>query len=384
MLDQRGEAPVRRIKRRRPPRGRAAAVTPIKLAADRVARVKRRLPRPKPAVEVTRIAVVTPVLDDWACFASLVGEISTQFTGSAIEFHIYAVDDGSVSNFDPASLSLPSDSCFAGIEILRLALNLGHQRAIAVGLCEVSRRDDIDAVLVMDSDGEDRPADIAALLKASRAEPAHIVLARRAKRCESLGFRLWYRLYKFVFHGLTGHDISFGNYSLLPMAAVRRLVHMPELWNNLAASILRSRMRCMPVPTMRGRRYDGRSRMSLVSLIVHGLSAMSVHIDTIFVRVLLTSGIIAAASLLGILAIAIVRFASNLAIPGWATTVVGDLMIILLQTIVMVVAASLMMLAGRSSRPIIPIADAGQFVAERESYRREAILTEAAPERAEA
>ena len=109
-----------------------------------------------------------------------------------------------------------------------------------------------------------------------------------------------------------------------------------------------------------------------------------VHIDTIFVRVLLTSGIIAAASLLGILAIAVVRFASNLAIPGWATTVVGDLMIILLQTIVMVVAASLMMLAGRSSRPIIPIADARRFVAERESYGPETILTEAAPARAKA
>jgi hypothetical protein len=384
MLDQRGDAAVTRIKRRSPPRGRSAALTPIKLVTDRVARVKRRSPRRKPAAAITRIAVLTPVLDDWACFASLVGEISAQFTGSSIEFHICAVDDGSVASFDPASLSLPKDSCIAEVEILRLALNLGHQRAIAVGLCELSRRDDIDAVLVMDSDGEDRPGDIAALLKASRVEPAHIVLAQRAKRCEPLGFRLWYRLYKFVFHGLTGHDISFGNYSLLPMAAVRRLVHMPELWNNLAASILRSRMICTPVATMRGRRYDGRSRMSLVSLIVHGLSAMSVHIDTIFVRVLLTSGVIAAASLLGILAIAVVRFASNLAIPGWATTVVGDLMIILLQTIVMVVAASLMMLAGRSSRPIIPIADAGQFVAEREGYGREAILTEAAPARAKA
>jgi hypothetical protein len=383
MLDQRGEAPVIRTKRRAPPR-KGSAMTPIKLVTERVARVKRRVPQRKPAAPVTRIAVVTPVLDDWSCFASLVGEISAQFTGPAIEFHIYAVDDGSVVGFDPANLSLPRDSCIAGIEILRLALNLGHQRAIAVGLCELSRRDDIDAVLVMDSDGEDRPGDIAALLKASRIAPANIVLAQRAKRCESLGFRLWYRLYKLVFHGLTGHDISFGNYSLLPMAAVRRLVHMPELWNNLAASILRSRMRCTPVATTRGRRYDGRSRMSLVSLIVHGLSAMSVHIDTIFVRVLLTSGVIAAASIVGIVAIAVVRFASNLAIPGWATTVVGDLMIILLQTIVMVVAACLMMLAGRSSRPIIPIADAGQFVAERESHGPEAILTEAAPASAKA
>ena len=382
MLDQRGDAPVTPVKQRSPPRRRSPALTPINLVTDRVARVKRRSPRRQSPASSIRIAVVTPVLDDWACFASLVGEISAQFTGSSVEFHICAVDDGSIASFDPASLSLPPDSCIARIEILRLALNLGHQRAIAVGLCELSRRDDIDAVLVMDSDGEDRPGDIAALLKASRIDPSHIVLARRSKRFESLGFRLWYRLYKFIFHGLTGHDISFGNYSLLPIAAVRRLVHMPELWNNLAASILRSRMRCTPVATMRGRRYDGRSRMSLVSLIVHGLSAMSVHTDTIFVRVLLTSGVIAAASLLGILAIAIVRFASDLAIPGWATTVVGDLMIILLQTIVMVVAASLMMLAGRSSRPIIPIADAGQFVAERECFGPEAILLEAAAVRA--
>src|SRR5437660_11528614 len=187
MLDQRGEAPVTRIKRRSPPRGRSAAITPIQLVTEPVMRVKRRASRRKPAAAVTRIAVVTPVLDDWACFASLVGEISARFTGSAIEFHIYAIDDGSVSSFDPASLSLPRDSCIAGIEILRLALNLGHQRAIAVGLCELSRRDDVDAVLVMDSDGEDRPGDIAALLKAGRSDPSHIVLARRANRVESPG-----------------------------------------------------------------------------------------------------------------------------------------------------------------------------------------------------
>ena len=207
---------------------------------------------------------------------------------------------------------MPPDTCIRSIEILKLALNLGHQRAIAVGLCALSGRDDIDAVLVMDSDGEDRPVDIAALLQERRNNPARIVLARRMKRREPLAFRAWYRLYKFVFHALTGHDISFGNFSLLPLAAVRRLVYMPELWNNLPAAILRSRMMCTPVPTERGKRYDGRSRMNLVSLIVHGLSAMSVHIDTIFVRVLLTSGLIAAASVCGIFAITVIRLASDL------------------------------------------------------------------------
>ena len=45
------------------------------------------------------------------------------------------------------------------IEVVTLACNLGHQRAIAVGLVEVYCRKRFDAVLVMDSDGEDAPAD---------------------------------------------------------------------------------------------------------------------------------------------------------------------------------------------------------------------------------
>ena len=96
---------------------------------------------------------------------------------------------------------------------------------------------------------------------------------------------------------------------------------------------------------------------------MHGLSALSVHIDTVFVRVLLGCGLICTVSLIGIVAVTVIRFATDFAIPGWASTMVGDLLIILMQMIVLMVAASLMMLAGRSTRPIIPIADAQQFVA---------------------
>lgn len=315
-----------------------------------------------------RIAILTPVLDDWLCFATLVREISALYTGAGIEFTVCAVDDGSLQAFDPASLLLPPESCVVSIEVLRLALNLGHQRAIAVGLCALADRDDIEAVIVMDSDGEDSPSDIAALLEAGRHNDGHAILARRAKRSESIAFKLGYRFYKAIFHLLTGQSISFGNYSLLPMAAVRRLVYMPELWNNLAGSILRSRLQRTEVSTARGRRYGGSSRMKLIGLAVHALSALSVHTDRIFVRVLLGAAVVALASVLGIVAVAAIRLLTDLAIPGWATTAGGVLLIVLLQTIVIVVAASLTMLAGRSARPIVPIADARQFIAAREQH----------------
>jgi hypothetical protein len=315
------------------------------------------------------VAVVIPILDDWSSFEALVGQISNQFTGCGVMFHIYAVDDGSIAPFDLDSIVLPEDSCIESIEIIHLALNLGHQRAIAVGLCTVASADDIDSVLVMDGDGQDRPADIAALLAANLHNPAKVVVAQRTKRSEPGFFRLWYCLYKLLFRALTGKRISFGNFSIMPRAAVERLVRMPELWNNFAATIMRSRLPYITVPTVRGTRFDGQSSMRLPSLIVHGLSAMSVHIDTIFARLLLAAASIAGTAMFGILVVGVIRTATDLAIPGWATTIVGDLLVIVLQTLIIMAAASLTMLAGRSSRPVVPIVDFRPFVARRQRFR---------------
>jgi polyisoprenyl-phosphate glycosyltransferase len=311
----------------------------------------------------TRIAVVTPVFDDWASFGVLLRELSNQFSGAGLDLVVTAVDDGSTGPIELSEVAVPENSCVHEITVVSLALNLGHQRAIAVGLTEIAGREDIDAVVVMDCDGEDRPEDLPALLSAGRQHPGQIVLARRAKRSETRIFKTGYWIYKLLFRLLTGRRIDFGNFSLLPMACVRRLVHMPELWNNLAAAILRSRLKCIEVPTQRGCRYAGVSKMNFVSLSVHGLTAMSVYTDAIFVRVLLSAVSVATLTLLGIATAVLIRFSTGLAIPGWTTNVVGALLIMLMQTIVLVVATTLTLLAGRSSRPIVPKIDAPAFIA---------------------
>ena len=315
------------------------------------------------------IAIVAPVLDDWVSFAMLLAEIADLFIGSDFAFHIYAVDDGSSVPFNADDVRLSEDSCILSIDVIRLAANLGHQRAIAVGLCAIAESTELDAVLVMDSDGQDRPVDIALLLASSSRSPRHVVLAKRWRRSESYAFRLWYSVYRLLFYALTGQPINFGNFCVLPITAVHRLVHMPELWNNLAASIMRSRLAYTTVPTVRGCRFAGRSRMNLVSLILHGLTAMSVYTDTIFVRILLAAVFVAATAGFGIAGVVGIRIATDLAIPGWATVAAGDLLIILLQTLVIVVAVTLTFLAGRSHRPFVPIVDCLHFVAHRERCR---------------
>lgn len=309
-----------------------------------------------------RLAVVTPVLDDWDSFATLVQRIAHHSETYVDSIEIVAVDDGSIDGFDPSAIVLPDDGCVSAIRVVHLALNLGHQRAIAAGLVTVSMRKDLDGVIVMDSDGEDRPEEIPLLLAASRAAPDHVILAHRARRSEPAIFRTGYGAYKFLFRLLTGRGISFGNFSLLPIAAVRRLVHMPELWNNLPAAIMRSRLAFTRVDTMRGKRYAGRPKMNFAGLVIHGLSAMSVYTDLIFVRVLLGAAAVSLVAFLAICGVLTIRLGTSLAIPGWATTVFGDLVIILLQAMLMIVATTLMVLAGRSARPIVPAIDAQMFI----------------------
>lgn len=321
---------------------------------------------PEPKSGPRRIAVVTPVLNDWPSFALLIGDLAATFDANSVVVSVIAVDDGSTDAWDWAKAPAIEGGAVASIEVIRLGLNLGHQRAIAIGLVEVAARSDIDAALVMDSDGEDRPADAEALLVEQARDPGSVLLAHRAERSESEPFKAWYFFYKLMFWLLTGRQISFGNFSLLPHEAVRRLTRMPELWNNLPAAIMRSRLSYRMLPTRRGRRYTGRSKMAFVSLVTHGLSAMSVYTDVIFVRVLIGAGAVAASTLVGIAVAIFIRLATQLAIPGWTTTAVGVLVIVLLQTVILVAAALFLLLASRSARPFVPLTDCEVFIERRE------------------
>src|SRR5262249_45153103 len=143
---------------------------------------------------------------------------------------IVAVDDGSV-DFDPPGADLLGGS-IRGIRVVRLKANLGHQRAIALGLAHAQRTMKFDFALVMDSDGEDRPVDAARLLDAHNDDPNSIVVARRGQRSEGLLFRIFYQFYKFLFRRLTGKPISFGNFSLIPAERLSNVLYNPGIWNN--------------------------------------------------------------------------------------------------------------------------------------------------------
>jgi glycosyltransferase involved in cell wall biosynthesis len=308
------------------------------------------------------LRVVTPVFNDWACFIRLVQELDQACSSLACRVSVLAVDDGST---EPPPRNLQAAGPLASlqkVEIVHLAMNIGHQRAIAVGLALAAQEEETDAIVIMDADGEDRPQDIPRLIEAAQGRDDFIVVAQRHQRTESRLFKILYGLYNFLFTFLTGKKLGFGNFSLLSREYAQRLAMLPDLWNTFPAALMRSRLPITRLPIDRGHRYAGSSKMSYATLIVHGLSGLSVYSDTIFVRMLIGVGGLLAASVLVIVGAITMRLFTDLATPGWATTVVFGTIIIVLQAIVSTLTGLLLLLNNRNQRQVVPALDVHRFV----------------------
>lgn len=299
------------------------------------------------------IAIVTPVFNDWTSFQKLVQDIDVHLSGTTSAVFIIAVDDGSTEpfpGFDPASTFKTINQ----IEIIHLARNTGHQRAIVIGLSYVEKHHHADRIIVMDADGEDRPADLPILL-AEQEKTNAIVFAKRGRRRESLLFQFFYGLYRVLFYLLAGPRLFFGNFCVIPGSSLRKIVFLPEIWGHFAAGVLRSGLQQRTITIDRGERYHGKSKMNFVRLIMHGISAFSVYTDILSVRMML----LMLTSMLAVMVCAVflvyIRYFTELAIPGWATTVGFGLLIILSQSFLLLLSIAFNVLNTRSMQPYIPI-----------------------------
>ncbi|HEY3494639.1 MAG TPA: glycosyltransferase [Polyangiaceae bacterium] len=314
------------------------------------------------AARPLRIVVVVPVCDDWQCARSLAEDLDRELSAlPAVEARLLLVDDGSRErpeawpDFAPRALSC--------VQVLALRRNLGHQRAIAVGLCHTEVEQECDAVLVMDADGEDRPVDVRRLIDEFRQTSNSVVFAERRKRLESRTFRLSYLLYRVAHRTLTGVSVRVGNFSIVPLAALGRLVVMAELWNHYAGAVFRSRVPYRAVPIDRGTRYFGKSKMGgFVPLVLHGIAGIATFYDIVATRLLLLSllGLVACGTLLAV--VVALRFGTDLAIPGWATYSAGLLLVLSAQAGSVAFSLVLSLVATRLGATFVPARDYRAFV----------------------
>lgn len=306
-------------------------------------------------MKTQQILIVCPVFNEWTSVEKLLEEID----GLEINKHvgILLINDGSTEAYHNNSLT-KAYQAIQSVQVLPLRRNLGHQRAIAIGLAYADAHLDFDCVIVMDSDGEDRPSDIPKLLEAvDETENSKIIFAKRKKRSESLLFKLSYYIYLISFWLLTGSTLRVGNFSTIPKRFIRSLVNASELWMNYPSSILKLRLPYSHVPADRGSRYDGQSKMSFMTLVLHGLQAIAIHRERVGVRIIIFSLGSIIILLLAILTVVIIRMFTELAIPGWASNLVGIFTILLIQIVGLSLFFIFLVLGSRSIFEFIPSRD---------------------------
>jgi hypothetical protein len=308
------------------------------------------------------LVVLAPIYNDWSAVRLLLPLLESELARHGLRAHVVLVDDASVEPM-PDGLIDGDLQAIPEIRVLTLRRNLGHQRALAVGLSYVQERIPCDAVVVMDADGEDSPADVPRLCAELAAhEGRTIVFARRIRRSEGFIFTLLYRLYRLAHRVLTGIPVQVGNFSIVPRALLDRLVVVSDLWNHYAAAIFQSRLPFVMIPTARGRRLAGRSSMNLVALVGHGLSAIAVFADRVGVRVLIAS-IVALCTTVLIAGAALGRWAmTGVAPPVWLPVVAGVAVLVIMQAAAAASLFVLHVLFTRAASTFIPARDYRFFI----------------------
>jgi hypothetical protein len=215
----------------------------------------------------------------------------------------------------------------------------------------------------MDGDGEDDPKDIKTLIdRCCRREFCKIIFAKRSKRSDGKIFKFGYISYKILHYLLTGIKVEVGNFSIIPYQLLNRLMGVSEIWNHYAASVFHARLPLEMIPIPRGERVSGKSKMNLISLVAHGMSAISVFGETVAVRLLCFVGLLITLTMAGLAVTVLIKFFTDLAIPGWATNLTGILSIVLLNLLLLATFSVILLLNSRDRLSFLPLRDWQYFV----------------------
>jgi len=162
-----------------------------------------------------------------------------------------------------------------------------------------------------------------------------------------------------------------GNFSVIPSRAVARLAVISEVWNHYAAAVFNSRIEYDVVPSARCRRLGGSSKMNFTSLVVHGLSALSIFSHVIGVRLLVATLVLIAGTIAGFGIATAWSMLEGQSLPAWIPLLMILMLAILAQQAFLAIAFILQTLSTRQGTSFVPLRDYHYFVSQLHSvYRR--------------
>ena len=228
-----------------------------------------------------KIIILVPIYNDWQSASKLIEEINSNIPGLECQFSVIIVNDASSDQHSINALNIEN---LQSIKVINMKENRGHARCIAAGLKYIYEKEEFDYVIPMDGDGEDRPEEIKSFVEYLNYSSDKPIVGERVKRSESLTFKLCYSVHKILTFAFTGHSIKFGNYTCLPKSTVEKMINDKATWSSFSGALTKLEKERSTVPSIRGSRYFGPSKMSFKNLIIHSLAIISVFKINVLIR----------------------------------------------------------------------------------------------------
>ena len=228
-----------------------------------------------------KFKVLIPVYNDWQSVFELLVKINASLVNQDDEISIIIVNDASNHDREDKEINLENIN---SIKIINMKINQGHARCIATGLKYIYEKEDFDYVIPMDGDGEDRPEEISEFITQVKKSDNKAIVGERIKRSENLTFKICYIMHKLITLTFTGKVIKYGNFTCLPKVVVEKMINEKATWNSFSGSLRKIENDLISIPSVRGTRYFGPSKMSFFNLLKHSLSIISVFRQAVLIR----------------------------------------------------------------------------------------------------
>jgi len=228
-----------------------------------------------------KYVILIPIYNDRESLKLLIENINYEAKDLKSEISIVVVNDASSQQIMD---TYPNIENIHSIEIINMKENRGHARCIASGLKYIFEKKEFDYVIPMDGDGEDRPEEIKNFIEMAENSEGKSIVGERVKRSEGLFFQLCYQFHKFLTLAFTGKSIKFGNFTCLSKITIKKMLDEKATWNSFSGSLKKIENDLVSMPSIRGSRYFGPSKMSFFNLLKHSLSIISVFRKTVLIR----------------------------------------------------------------------------------------------------
>jgi glycosyltransferase involved in cell wall biosynthesis len=225
--------------------------------------------------------ILIPIYNDRESLTKLIENINSEIEGINSEISVVVINDASSQQIIDEYQNTENIN---SIKIINMKENRGHARCIASGLKYIFEKKEFDYVIPMDGDGEDRPEEIKNFIQLADQSKDQTIVGERVKRSETLFFKLCYQAHKILTSAFTGQSIKFGNFTCLSKLTVEKMLNEKATWNSFSGSLKKVEKNLLSMPSMRGTRYFGPSKMSFINLLKHSLSIISVFRKTVLIR----------------------------------------------------------------------------------------------------